>query len=131
MKHLNLFMLACLLVACSSTVDMDEDIYVEVPDTNNDNGNDNTDDNETGISDVSYSADISPIMSQNCTSCHGNSPSSGASVSLTNLSQVQSAIEGNNLIGRVQSGNMPKNAEKLSNTQIQTLQVWEEEGFNE
>ena len=99
---------------------------------NNNNNDDNTDSgDESSISGVTYSGDIAAIVTANCISCHGNPTSNGAPNSLTTAAQVKNAIETQGLIAEIESGSMPQNAGKLSNDQIETFKVWQEEGFKD
>ena len=129
MKTLKFLSLAILLASCSSTNDMDEDINNKLSDT--DILTDNESDETSSVSEVSYAVDIAPIMTQHCISCHRSSPSNGASASLTNASEVRQSIESFNLIGRIESGNMPKSAARLNPTDIEKVKVWQEEGFKD
>lgn len=129
MKTLKFLSLAILLASCSSTNDMDEDTNNQLTDT--DILTDDESDDTSSVSDVSYAVDIAPIMTQHCISCHGSSPSNGASASLTNANEVRQSIESFNLIGRIESGNMPKSAARLDATDIEKVKVWQEEGFKD
>ena len=79
--------------------------------------------------DVTYAKTIKTIMDNNCNSCHGSTTSNGAPMSLTTLSEVRSAIESRNLIGRVENGTMPPNG-ALSAAQVQNIKTWQTNGFN-
>ena len=122
-------MLVLLLAACSSSETVNEDVDNQLEE--NETISDDSSEGNNSISDVSYAADIAPIMSQNCTSCHGSAPSNGASAALTNASEVRQAIESFNLTGRIESGNMPKNAARLDPSDVEKVKVWQEEGFKD
>lgn len=123
MKKLSLVLVASLLVfACSS--DSEDDVTDP-----GGNGND------PGSTTITYTTHIAPIMSSNCTSCHGSSPSNGASISLTTYSQVKSAVENNQLIARINSTvagyAMPYNGSRLPQISRDRIEAWKDGGFIE
>ena len=79
---------------------------------------------------ISYINDVAPLVNQSCatTNCHGGT----RSPSLTNYSEVKTAFEAtgaSSSIGRIESGNMPKNSSKLAQANIDLLNTWIETGF--
>ena len=105
--------------------DNEEYLYVDTANCNTD--------------DVSYSADISPVISSSCIGCHGGVNPSG-NISLENYQQVKAAADiapGNygSLYGAVShaSGNspMPKNSNMLSACTIAKIKAWIDQGAQE
>lgn len=83
---------------------------------------------------VTYNGHIKSIMSNNCTSCHGSTPTNGAPMSLTTYSQVKSAVETRGLITRINSTSnpMPPSPNSpLSNADKNLVQQWKDGGFLE
>lgn len=83
---------------------------------------------------ISYQTDIKPIMTSNCTSCHGTIPSNNAPMSLNDLASVKTAILSLDLVTRINlpSSNgaaMPLGAPKLLQSQIDLIVKWQNEGF--
>jgi hypothetical protein len=114
MKNLLLFtglFLMFLVVSCSGGGDDDSPIIDPTP-TN-----------------ITYANTISGIISGNCTSCHGSTPTNGAPMSLTSYTNVKDAVTSRGLISLIESGNMPKNGSKLSASQIQSFKTWQTNGF--
>ncbi|WP_455170068.1 hypothetical protein [Aegicerativicinus sediminis] len=123
MKKLSLLVFTSLLIlSCSS--DSEDDVTDP-----GGNGND------PGSTTITYNTHIAPIMSSNCVSCHGSTPSNGASVSLTTYSQVKSAVENNQLIQRINSTQagyaMPFNGAQLPQTSRDRIEAWRDGGFIE
>ncbi len=116
-------------MSCSSSTEEDTN---EVIDIGNSNSSDDADSGgESSISGVTYSVDIAPIITARCISCHGDPTSNGAPNSLTTAAQVKNAIETRGLIAEIESGSMPQNAANLTNVQVETFKVWQEEGFKD
>ena len=83
----------------------------------------NSDEDLTGTGDppdlnVSYSNAVKAIIDGNCLNCHGSPTQNSAPMSLTTYTEVRQAVTSRGLIGQIESGNMPQNAEKLSATNI-------------
>lgn len=77
--------------------------------------------------DVSFAADINPMITENCVSCHGNtSPSAG--ISLVGYSNIQAVAGNGKLLGslRHETGYsaMPKNAPKFDDCKINLITRW-------
>jgi hypothetical protein len=80
--------------------------------------------------------DIRPIFSQSCAQCHlggGQATVASGGDPLETASQWQTAIndENSDLLGRVESGNMPLNNPSLSPAEVQTIKEWIAGGFLE
>lgn len=78
-------------------------------------------------SDVSFFNDISPIIRRNCQGCHsGKNPQGG--VSLTNYQEIVKTVDNATLEGTITwepgYSPMPKNANQLSNCNIQLIKKW-------
>ena len=129
LTKLTFLLVTVLFISCSSSANEDTDEVIDIGNNNNGDGNNSGD--ESSISGVTYSGDIAAIVTANCISCHGNPTSNGAPNSLTTAAQVKNAIETQGLIAEIESGSMPQNAGKLSNDQIETFKVWQEEGFKD
>ncbi|WMI64548.1 hypothetical protein RBH94_10800 [Aestuariibaculum sp. YM273] len=84
---------------------------------------------------VTYNDDVKTIIDNNCISCHANTPNSGASVSLTTYNNVKSAVQNNNLIGKINGtasgGLMPLGGPKLPQNLIDLIEKWETDGLLE
>lgn len=80
---------------------------------------------------VAYSTSVVPILSASCYSCHaGTSPSGG--IRLDNHGSVAAYVGNGKLMGAITHSPgysaMPKNAGKLSNCKINTIQKWIDDG---
>jgi mono/diheme cytochrome c family protein len=80
---------------------------------------------------VSFSQNVFPIISNNCTGCHsGNNPS--GDISLTNYNEVKEAVLNFDLLNSILwnglAENMPKNANQLSDCQIGMIEIWINDG---
>jgi len=79
---------------------------------------------------------VKAIMQNNCTSCHGSSPTGGAPMSLVTYDEVKTAIVENDLIGRMSienggGGLMPEGGPRLPQTTIDVVIKWQVDGFQE
>lgn len=86
-------------------------------------------DNTPIILPVSYTADVKPIVDNNCTGCH----SAGSFKPLVTYDQVKNNIDG--ILDRIQRpngdpGKMPKGG-SLSATQINIFIKWKADGLTE
>lgn len=81
---------------------------------------------------ISYQSSIRPILENSCTSCHSQTPTSGASQSLTSKQLVINAIENFQLLERIQRIGgvtpMPQNV-ALDDCSIRTFIKWKEKGY--
>lgn len=94
--------LTCLLLLAAACSGSDNDEGVP---TGNNSGN-NTPDPDPDA-DLSYAADIRPIFTANCTSCHGDPPTQQAPMSLTTIQEIMDAVNNRNLLGRINSTSAP------------------------
>ena len=80
---------------------------------------------------MTYSSNISPIMSAHCSSCHSGAAPAG-NISLENYNDVKvSAINGS-LLGTMEHASawsaMPKNQQKLDECTINKVRAWINQG---
>lgn len=83
---------------------------------------------------VTYIQNIKSIIDNNCLSCHGTTPSSGAPMSLTTYENVKEAILNRGLIDRISrevgaSGAMPLGGPKLPTNSINLIIQWQNQNF--
>lgn len=93
---LGLILLLSGVMGCSSS---DNSEGAPEEETNNNGGG--------NAMDLTYTADIRPIIQANCLSCHGNPPTNNAPMSLTTYSLVKSAVENRGLVNRINSSVNP------------------------
>ncbi|MBC2839448.1 hypothetical protein [Robiginitalea sp. SC105] len=127
--YLSLAMLLATSLACSKGGDSDP---LNDPPTNNPDSGPDTDPDTPEPSAVSYQADIAPIISSNCTTCHGDPPTQNAPMSLLTLEQVRSAVENRGLLGRINSTSdpMPPTG-RLPQSTRDLIEEWVNQGFPE
>jgi len=92
--------------------------------------------NQNVPSAITYTNSIKSIMDNNCISCHGNTPSSGAPMSLTTAQNVKDAVLGRGLIDRISkaqgaAGMMPFGGTRLSQSKIDDVVNWKNTGFTQ
>nr|WP_288832723.1 hypothetical protein [uncultured Flavobacterium sp.] len=130
MKTLQFFFLIALalsLNSCSSGGDSD----------GNPNPNPDPDpDPDPNPTTITYTNTIRSIISANCISCHGSTPTNNATISLDTYLKVKTATQNNNLIGRISltQGNpdlMPKNGTRLPQATIDKFIAWQANGYLE
>ncbi|MBC7846122.1 MAG: hypothetical protein H7Y10_06495 [Flavobacterium sp.] len=85
---------------------------------------------------VTYNNSIKSIIDNNCISCHGNTPSGGAPMSLTTYQNVKDAVLTRGLIDRISraqgtAGMMPLGGTKLPQSSINQVIDWKNTGFTE
>ncbi len=85
---------------------------------------------------ITYNNTIKSIITTNCISCHGSTPTQGATISLDTYARVKTATQDNNLIGRISlaQGNpemMPKNGTRLPQATIDKFTTWKNNGYLE
>ena len=78
-----------------------------------------------------FSIDVLPLPNNQCNNCHGgSSPSAG--IALTNHAQVMNYVNNGSLMGSINHASgysaMPKNSGKMSNCEIQKIQLWIDSG---
>lgn len=90
------------------------------------------DDSEMIETTITYDANIKSIINNNCTVCHGNPTTQGAPMSLTNYTEVKSALETRDLIGRINSSSNPMPQSGLmSQANRDLIQQWKDDGLLE
>lgn len=114
-NHLLLFSIFVILTSCSNDSESDL-IDNNVPST------------------ITYTNTIISIMDTNCISCHGNTTSNGASISLTTYQNVKNAVLNNGLIDKISkaqgtSGMMPFGGTRLPQSKIDEVIAWKNNGF--
>lgn len=123
MKTLRFFSLIALtlfLNSCSSGSDSDNDP--------------NPDPDPDPVT-ITYNNTIKAIITNNCISCHGSTPTNGATISLDTYTRVKTATQ-NNLIERISraqgtDGMMPKDGTRLSQATIDKFTTWKNNGYLE
>lgn len=80
---------------------------------------------------MSYSANVAPIMSSSCVSCHsGNAPS--GNIALETYSDVKAQADNGKLLGSIKQlagySPMPKGQSKLSECDINIVDAWIKQG---
>ena len=79
----------------------------------------------------SYTADIKPIISANCLSCHNGSQSESG-IDLSTYSGVKAMADAGRLLGALHHQNgftpMPKDASQLSSDKLQLFDCWVQNG---
>ncbi len=80
---------------------------------------------------VTYSRSVTPVLSANCTGCHGgNTPSAG--ISLDNYNGIKAVADNGKLWGSVSHtagfSPMPKNSTKMSSCNIAKIKKWIDAG---
>ena len=85
---------------------------------------------------ITYTNTISSIITSNCISCHGSTPTNSATISLNTYAKVKTAIESNGLIDRISlaQGNsnlMPKNGTRLPQATIDKFTTWKNNNYPE
>ena len=83
--------------------------------------------NCTAPANPSFQADIAPVMTQHCVSCHAGGFASG-NVILDSYTEVKKYADNGKLAGTITWASgfspMPKNGNKLSSCHIQAIQAW-------
>lgn len=129
MKKLNLIVLAMSAIIALSCSSGSESDIAPAP-----NSNPNPNPNPTPSS-ITYTNTIKGIMTANCTSCHGSTPSNGASISLDTYARVKTSTQ-NNLAERISraqgtSGMMPQGRSRLPQSTIDMVVSWSNSGYVE
>ena len=79
---------------------------------------------------ITYDANISSIMANNCNQCHGSTPSNGAPFSLTTFAQVSGRID--RIIARTNDASNPMpRAGLMSKNLRDMIQQWKDDGLLE
>ncbi len=82
---------------------------------------------------ITYEKDVKSIINSSCatSACH-DSAAPAASLSLTNYTQVRSAAENRNLIGRINSASNPMPAAgRISSEKRAIIDKWKADGYLE
>ncbi len=121
-RFFSLIAFTLLLNSCSSGSDSD----------NNPNPDPDPDPDPVTIT---YNNTIKAIITNNCISCHGSTPTNGATISLDTYSRVKTATQ-NNLIDRISLaqgavGMMPKDGTRLPQATIDKFTTWKNNGYLE
>lgn len=76
---------------------------------------------------MTYSANVAPIISANCTGCHSGSAPSGG-VTLSTYAGVKTQADNGNLVGVITHASgypaMPQGGSKLSDCNINKIKAW-------
>ena len=121
MKNINfLFILISLILGTSCENSSESDLIEQTPLTEN----------------ITYTEHIKPIIDANCVACHSNPAVGGASVPMTNYSQVKNVFENTDALDRMnlqpgESGFMPKYGSRLPQFSIDLVEQWMNEGYLE
>jgi len=80
--------------------------------------------------------DVAFVFENNCTACHSNPPQNGAPMSLTNYTEIKSAVETRGLLDRISreegaQGLMPLGGPRLPQQQIDLIMQWNQDGLLE
>lgn len=128
MKKIPLILLAILL---ATAVSCSKDDGSDQPNNPNNEGN-NPDDPDPDPEALSYAADIRPIFTSNCTSCHGDPPTQSAPMSLISLEAIKNAVETRGLLGRINNNADPMPPTGLLPlTTRQRIEEWVNQGYPE
>jgi len=98
--------------------------------------NDNEDDLMPTPDPITYTNDVKAIIDNNCLNCHADPPTNGAPVSLINYDQVRNSTEIGTLLLRIQAqpgatGAMPAGGPRLSQSLIDVVVQWQQDGYLE
>lgn len=108
----NIFIAVLLFVQC--TYHNKEDYFSDNPNT-------------CQTEEMSYTEDISPILENNCISCHNTSNSSGG-INLSTYELTKQVAESGQLLGVIRHDNgfspMPLSAAKLDDCTINKVSAW-------
>lgn len=79
---------------------------------------------------VTYNADISSIINNNCTQCHGSTPTNNAPFSLTTYDEVKGRVD--RIIARTNSASSPMPPSGQINMGLRDMiQQWKDDGLLE
>lgn len=80
---------------------------------------------------VTYSGDVWPVISSNCTSCHSGAAPSG-NIRLSNYDEIVIQANNGNLMGAITGASgftpMPKDGQPLPKCDITHIQIWINKG---
>lgn len=85
---------------------------------------------------ITYTNYVKSVIDNNCTSCHGATPSNGASIPLNTYIGVKNAVLNNGLLDRISraqgaNGMMPNGGTRLPQTTIDAITKWQTDGLLE
>ncbi len=128
MKKIPLILLAVILAGTVSCSKDDSSDPGSTPNNEGSTPNDPDPDQEA----LSYAADIRPIFTANCSSCHGDPPTQSAPMSLISLALIKDAVENRGLLGRINNNAdpMPPNGLMPLATR-QRIEEWVNQGYPE
>lgn len=91
---------------------------------------------DTTLGTITYANTIKSIIDNNCISCHANTPTNGASISLITLQNVKNGILNNQLIEKISKtqgaeGMMPYGGTRLPQSKIDQIISWKNTGFTQ
>lgn len=80
--------------------------------------------------DVSFRTQIAPLLSDRCAYCHGSIGAGGVTLFDGSGDAVYSSIKARiaSIIGEVSSGGMPRNGTRLSQSEVELLESWNDAG---
>lgn len=86
---------------------------------------------ECDTTNVTYSADVWPVINANCTACHSGAAPSG-NIRLANYDEIVVQANNGNLMGAINHeagySPMPKGRQKLPQCDITHIQIWINQG---
>ncbi|MEL1239911.1 c-type cytochrome [Flavobacterium flavipallidum] len=85
---------------------------------------------------VTYKQNVKSIIDNNCISCHGATPTNGASFSLVTYTQVKNAMQNRGLLNRISLNNgnsllMPQGGPRMPQATIDVVAKWQQDGLLE
>lgn len=83
--------------------------------------------------DVSFQTQVAPLLQARCASCHGSTGAGGVTLFDGAGDARYSAIKARiaSIIGEVSSGQMPRNAPRLTQEEVEMLESWNDAGAPE
>ena len=96
----------------------------------------NSEDDMQNSDPITYTNDVKAIIDGNCLNCHSDPPTNEAPTALVTYNQVRNSTENGTLISRIQrqmseSGAMPIDGPRLSQSLIDVIVQWRADGFIE
>ncbi|AWA31431.1 hypothetical protein HYN48_07135 [Flavobacterium magnum] len=91
---------------------------------------------QPGTETVTYVANVKPIITNNCLSCHTSPPVNGAPMQLTTYEDVRNAVLNRGLLNRIsrqngEQGLMPNGGPRMPQHNIDVINQWVEDGLVE
>lgn len=79
---------------------------------------------------ISFSSQVAPLLQNRCSSCHGTPQVGGPSLfdssGNARYTNIKSSLE--QIISEVSSGAMPRNGDRLTQSQVELLESWQVQG---